>query len=338
MRGMKPKVLILGFSVTADKGGFAELVRRRAADHGIEVVVCGAGGVYPLSLPLVFEHVCRQRGPFDYVFLEIATSLYGAKVTDWKHDGLDLLYQIFSSIQATGAELAFINLYRDNFDYRYHVFDMLLESLAHRFNVPLLDLSAGLLAQRGVEFCRSLLRDVVHTTVEGGEFQAEAVWNFLCATLRRDTRCLPFPCPIRRREAVSFIDGCGGMESGAFSRSGLELRYGILKAGEECTIMVPPHARVSGISFLSGPLSGKLELTFRGANKIEVIQAFDEHCFYERYNYRLLNLEGCESVTCRQLEELPGVALRKGEMDRGQRVGKLVALHYVVDRSESEDG
>jgi hypothetical protein len=325
------KVLVLGFSVTAERGGYADLVREGVRQAGIDVHVCGVGGVNPLPLPVIYEGLLEQHGPFGHVFLEIATSVYGTQIADWWRDGLDVLYDLFSCIQASGAEPALVNLYRDDFKYPYHVFDMVLESLSRRFNVPLLDLGASLLATQGVEFCRSLLRDVVHTTPQGSQYQAEAVSRFILDTIHARMKSRPFPQPLVRRRAVPFVCGGTSIEGADFHRSGLRVKHAVLPSGSTCAIKLPSNAQACGISFLSGPLSGELELRFESSTRIDTVQAFDEHCYYERYNYRRFSPIRCETVTCTQLPGIPSTKLRKGEPNLAARVGKPVALHYTVE-------
>jgi len=329
------RVLILGYSVTADKSGFAEFVRSSTALSGmdIEVDVCGVGGLNPLTLAVLYEGHVKRYGRYDYVFLEIATSIFGTKITDWAREGLDLFYDLCERIQASSARVALINLYRDDFNYPYHVFDMVLESLATRYELPLLDLAAGLIRREGRDFCRSLLRDVVHTNTIGAEYQAQKVCEFIKSVVQANKPQRHLPDPQYKARAIDFAPASLHRPPYVFSRSGLQVDCGVLHAGESCELVIPPGARVYGISFISGPVSGEFTLSFSGIAKPIVVQTYDEHCYYSRYNFRSFPpITGGQAVSVNQTDGLPSyIKLAKGEPDTSARVGRLGALHYFEE-------
>jgi hypothetical protein len=330
------RVLIFGYSVTEDKAGFAALTRelaRASPLDEIEVEICGVGGLNPLPMAALYERVVKYAGPFDYVFLEFSTTIFGARITDWVREGLDPLYDLFERIMASGARLALINLYRDDFSYPYHVYDMVLESLSARHGIPLLDLGAGLFRHEGQIYCRSLLRDNVHTNQEGAVFQANRVWSFIRSVIRDDRPHNNLPAPQWHRRALDLATACPTLQSSQFSRAGLKLTCGVLKAEESCLVTIPEDVQLYGISFLSGPLSGEFTLDFHGVNKRIAIAAYDERCYYLRYNFRRFGLiAGCTAVTITQGASLPDIRLVKGEANLSARVGNPIALHYFEKR------
>ena len=328
-----PKVLLLGFSVTADSNGYVPVVKRLLSSVGITVDYCGVGGVIPTPLPHILTTVNAERGPYTHVFLEIATSVYGMKLGSTDNDGLDLLYDIFCVTQKTGAQIGMINLYRSNFDYQYHYFDMLIEALCARYSVPLLDLGHGLLAQKGAEFCATLLRDTVHTSDAGSQFQGEEVAKFVAATVVSSSRNKVIPVPRFNRHALDARELVPWYEKKQFKRSGLLINY--IEIGE-CSserISLPIGTKIIGVSFLSGPQSGRFLLRLGSEGREVKVEAYDEHCFYERYNFMRFAVAACDSVTIEQLPGRPDIKLRKGEVDSGPRIAKIVALHTITNAS-----
>lgn len=325
------KVLIMGFSVTGARSGYAQVLQDAAAAGAladVEILRCGLAGLTPLPLAVVYERAAAKRGPFDYVFLEIATSIYGARIADWPNEGLDLLYDLFDRIAQSGAGVGLINLYRDDFDYPYHLYDMMLEALAARHGLPLLDLGAGLARREGATFCKALLRDTVHTNAEGSRFQAEAVGDFIREALRANRRPQDLPKPRRRAREVDVATACG-LPSRDFSAYGVETVHGVLSAGEGCVAKLPAGALLYGISYVSGPRSGELELHLHGVDSIVPVMTYDEFCFVERYNFSAIRTtEACTGVAITLKDAMPDIRLLKGEADLSPREAYPIALHY----------
>lgn len=234
---------------------------RRDAEARIEVHVCGVGGLNPLPLPA--------------------------------------LYDLFERVARSGAGVALINLYRDDFDYPFRLYDMRLESLAARHGRQLLDLGARLARDEGRTFCRGLLRDTVPTDKEGAQFQAGQVWQFVRAGARAQAI---FAATDRRR----------------------------IGRGRK------PHAGRAGrrgnprpFSFLSGPRSGVVEIFLHGSDAPVSVEADDQFCFVTRYDFaRIGPAPGCAAVTITQTEAAPTARLLKGEHDPSPREGLLVGFHY----------
>jgi hypothetical protein len=329
--GSRARVLMLGFSVTEDSSGYAVVAKRTlAASHpDVDVYICGIGGISPFPLPALFAHLNRQHGPFTHVFLEIATSIHGKRnIESVERDGLSVLFDLFKQIQANGAQIALINLYRDDFDYPYHYFDMLLEALSHRYRIPLLDLANGLLADEGKQFITSLLRDSVHTTASGSEFQGKAVSAFISEVLGSDVKNRKTPHPRTETQSLSIPALFPGRPQSNFRRAGLELAAMKVDEGEEIVIPIPEGFSFCGFSFVSGPLAGNFGVRFDGAGKELLVPAYDDRCYYERFNYRWFKQTvACKSVFIRLHPGRPPIDLKKGEPNNDPRVGELIAAY-----------
>jgi hypothetical protein len=328
----RQKILILGFSVTEVGDGYAPLVRRalaaRASD--IEMSTCGIGGLNPLPVPALYNDVLLRQGPFAHVFIEIGTSIYGQTPADSFADKADAVYDLLYTIASSGACVSLINLFRKDFDYDYYAYDMMLEALAYRFDLPLLDLGAGLQRQRGREFACGLLRDLVHTNGEGSQFQAQAIEQFVLEVVAAPRRVQPLPRPKLRRKALWLAEQNGSVNTVPFSRGGLSVAALALPAHQSCTVRIPDGATPLGISFLSGPLTGELEIDGEHFSKPVKLQTYDGHCYYRRFNFAKVAVPASsKSLRIRQLAAMPSVLLSKGQADPSGRVGELFALHYM---------
>jgi hypothetical protein len=326
------RILILGFSVTEVGDGYAPLVRRalaaRASD--LEVNICGIGGLNPLPVPAIYNDVLLRRGPFTHVFIEIGTSIYGQTPADSFADKADAVYDLLYSIASSGASVGLINLFRKDFEYDYYAYDMMLEALAYRFDLPLLDLGAGLERQRGRDFACSLLRDLVHPNGEGSPFQAQAIEQFVLEVLAAPRRVQRLPRPKLRRKALWLAERGGSANTVLFSRAGLSVDALALPAHESCTVRIPDGATPLGLSFLSGPLTGELEIDGEHFPKPLKLQTYDGHCYYRRFNFAKVGVPASsKTMRIRQLAAVPSIPLSKGQADPSRRVGELFALHYV---------
>lgn len=328
-RGMRRKILLVGFSVTADKNGYAEVVKKllTQSDPGLDVDILGVGGVNPLPLTALFDLIDIDSKSYTDVVLEIATSVYGMKIASVEDEILDVLYGILYRLQKSGVRVSFVNLFRDNFDYNYHVFDMLIESIAQRYDIRLLDLGRGLWVARGRDFCRSLLRDTVHTNESGATFQGVAVAGFILDfLLDRKYKNFKFPAPKRDRKAVDVFSMCEA--TCRFSRSGLICSPGVIEEMQSVDVDIAFSSTIFGFSYISGPRAGEIALDFQDGDRL-VVPAFDEFCFYERYNfYRIRKNVPAGTVRVTQLSGIPDISLKKGSRDASPRIGKVLQLHY----------
>ncbi|WP_306396787.1 hypothetical protein [Telluria beijingensis] len=332
------KVLLLGFSVTEDRLGYAHVAKKLllVSHPEIDLYICGVGGITPQPLSVLFEHVDKQHGPFSHVFLEISTSAH-SKYTlhSVERDVLDVAYDLFRKIQTTGAEVSLINLYRKDFDYEYHYFDMLLESLSARFQIPLLDLGNKLLAERGREALAPFLKDYVHTTEAGADFQGREAARFIGEVVTSGARNKKTPLPRTTISSLSVISQVTNASQYWYKRGGIELTAASIDEGNEIEILIPDGYSVCGISFLSGPRSGKLGLRFDSAEMETIISTYDEYCYYERFNYRWFNSHfSGKSVAVRQISGTPDVELRKGSVDSRPRIGRIFDI-YLAGQSFS---
>ncbi len=323
------KILLVGFSVTADSSGYADLTRRmlKVADPNLSVEILGIGGVNPLPLTAIFDLISIEQIGYTDVVLEIATSIYGSKISSVEDEIIDVLYDILNCLQKAGVRVSFVNFFRNNFNYDYHVFDMVIESICSRYGVKLLDLGRNLLVSKGRIFCQNLLRDDVHTNETGANYQAISVASFILDFVAdRKYRNFTFPSPRRIRKAIS----CSKFseKTSLFSRSGLSCRVAEIYQLNSIKIDLPIGVMIFGVSYLSGPRSGQIEIDFHDESTI-VVQCFDEFCFYKRYNFSRFNpRRSVGSVTITQLAGMPTNPLKKGIKDYSERLGEIVQLHY----------
>jgi len=337
---MSKKILILGFSVTEDGKGFAQVAKKllSTTNPEIEVHVRGIGGITPQLLSVLFEQFDKNDGSFTHVLLEIATSVYGKRQFESiERDVLDVIYDLLHKIQLSGAQISLVNLYRSDFNYSYHYFDMILESICNRYKLPLLDLANGLLVEKGSESLAPFLRDVVHTTEAGAEFQGREVASFINEVIACNILNKKIPTPRNLIRSLSIVNQSVDFPQYVYKRSGMELIGVSIAEGENLAISIPDGYSFCGISFLSGPLSGNLGLKFDGAEKETIIATYDEFCYYDRFAFRWFNgFVKCKSIVIRQLPGMPSVQLKKGSADNGARLGRLFEVYIVAQGQEVE--
>lgn len=307
------RILVLGFSVTADPNGFASLLSPLLPGH--EVVVVGIGGIELDPLPALFEDVTCQRGRFDVVLLEVFTSMWGRGAPLLAPAMVDTFHDLANRVQDTGAKLAMVSLYRSDVDYDRDTSDLLAYAIAARFDVPRLDLAGGLIRARGRAFCETLVRDGVHQTADGARFVAEQVAAFVSAVMHAVPLTLP-----RARNRIVAVKPEAQMR---MDRSGYVFTYAELQEDQSLTLEFPP-SQLCGIAFVSGPTAGQIEVT--AGDRRHVVQCFDRHSYYSRYASKRLPLVPCSSVTVRQLPGVPNVELIKGSKDTGPRVGRVISV------------
>lgn len=306
------RTLLLGFSVTASQFGYATRLQERFES----LTVIGIGGINPLPLPGLFDSITERHGSFDFVLLEISTSVYSRLAQ--ADDAKIILQDLTHRIQSTGAQVGFISLYRDDFDYSVQPFDPLIRSVCEAYGLPLLDLGPGLLASHGREYCRSLLRDVVHTNDHGADFQADHVAEFI-RSLESVPKQAAVPVPKRRhRQLVLGTEG--------FSRAGLDCSYLSIPSGQSHTVDVPGTATVFGVFYITDPASGFVTFT---ADHSSTLLLLYELSGTPHFGYQRLNLRGC--VKIEPLPDIPDVKLRKGELSPEPRTAKIAALHIFED-------
>lgn len=329
------KILILGFSVTADPSGFAPRVKSYLSRiPGLEIDICGIGGGNVLIMPPIFDQLSAKSGPYDFVFLELATSVYGSKQSNWS-ECLNLLYDLLSRVQSTGARIGLINLYRSDYEYQFHVFDMIIESIAMRYNLALLDKAMGLERDLGPEFCKSLLRDVVHTNVLGAMTQADWVSDFIQKSIVSIIPQHLLPLPKYQASFLTFSSNpkVHPKELFKYKRAGLELDCMILNEDESCSLLLPEEAIVYGISFCRHSLCGKIQLNYGHQTKNIDVMMYDQNSYYTHFGFqRIPHISNAIEITVTQSSETPTIQLTKGEKSIGKRFGLLHAIWLLKSK------
>jgi hypothetical protein len=261
------------------------------------------------------------------VLLEIATSILGLRTRSWESQVIDAIYDLVWTVQQHGARPAFLNLFRSEFDYEYHQYDMLLESLAARYDVPLLDLAAALQRSRGRAFCLSTIRDVTHTNEAGARLQAADVTRFVAGIVADDREQARGPRPRIVRRSVALTALVASAPRGDHRRAGFSCSYVQLPAGEELSITFDKPTNVLGLGMLSHPRAGDVSVIAPGHAPVP-LSAYYASSYYEHYVFRRLTptLRVTE-LTLHQLDTMPQVTLNKGQADPGPRAGRLVDLH-----------
>lgn len=306
------RILCLGFSVTDTKGYAAEL---RRAMPDCEIVPVGVGGIDIQPLAPIFSDVTAQHGVFDLVVLEIFTSLFAKTQPVSANKTAEILHDLMSRIQATGAKIALLKLYRDDIDQDGSGFDFLMEGFAGRYGIPLYDFGAEVTRECGKEHLRALLWDAVHLTVEGAREVAQRCAPWIRQAAGSVQRSVRKPVVVRSRLLPS--------EDGWIERAGYGFPFRLIPAGDKLDLELGSALAV-GFAYVAGPQAGAFEIS--GGGKTIRHQGYDQHCYYSRYAFRHLPpISG--TITIRQLDEIPTTKLLKGEADHGPRVGRLIGVY-----------
>lgn len=316
------RVLCLGFSVTDLKGYAAELGREMA---DCEIVSVGIGGIDIQPLPPIFSEVTDQHGVFDLVVLEIFTSLFAKSQPVSANKTIEILHDLLFRIQATGAKVAFLKLYRDDIDQEGSGFDLAMEGLATRYGIPLLNFGKDVRREHGLDYLRGLLTDAVHLTADGARDVARRAAPWIRQAAQTAQQSVPPPQVTRSKLLPS--------EDGRMERTGYAFPFSVLNPGETIELDVG-DARTVGLAYVAGPQAGAIEIT--GGGRVLQHQCYDQHCYYSRYAFlQLPSMTG--KIGIRQLDTTPDVKLLKGEADTGPRVGRLVGLYVESKQSDGKD-
>ncbi|MCP4825923.1 MAG: hypothetical protein GY892_17695, partial [Shimia sp.] len=171
------------------------------------------------------------------------------------------------------------------------------------------------------------LRDVVHPTPAGVVAYAEALLQLIE---------MPHSVPsavakVKDGEFGSHRIGQSTSQSQReFSRGGYAVHAPVLNAGDKVTISFGKPTRVCGMSYLMGPRSGPIKLTYNGTEE-RIVACYDQFCYYERFGAIMFDPVVVQTIDIEQLSDLPEIPLLKEEADLSERVGCPVHLFTIAN-------
>ncbi|MGR3378669.1 SGNH/GDSL hydrolase family protein [Salipiger abyssi] len=318
------KILVLGFSVTAEKAGFVEQARARLGGTGVsELVKTGMGGMQPYHGRYLFPSVIAQHTP-DAIVLDMATPAF-RNFSVSQDPYKSALHSVLRLCHERGIRLAVLDLPRTDVEYS--------DDWVTRYNARLCaDLGLPYLA---VPLTRGLLRDEVHPTAEGQETYAEALLELMGQTAPVPALPPTLTEGLARFDAIA-VDGIAPptLPREHIDRGELRVEMVEIAAGQAIDISLDGPIRVCGLTSRMGPRTGWLELTMRGSTLRQA--SYDKFCYYNRVGAALFggqNAGGaitCDRLRVTQLPDQPDVALLKGEVDTRPRLGALG--HIFIER------
>lgn len=312
-------ILVVGFSVTAEHS-FVEICRERLGQGSTtRIDKAGIGGWFPFLLRHVIGEILDQYRP-DHVVFEIATpSLRGQ---DRPHaDHLDSIRCLAATAVQRGARrVSFLDLPRSDVD----------EATDWMWPMHRDFCAAHGLGYAAVPLRDGMLRDVVHPSDAGKQAFADALMALLeTPDIPDDARAAltAIRNPYGSIPAHRYGRGSAGLRD--YARSGYEVTPVRIPAGDTVRFDFGQPVRVLGYSMLIGPASGALTLT--AGETTHRAEGHDAFCYYERIAATFFAERACTSLTIRQEPEQPGIALLKGEVNTGPRMGHICSFFVAGD-------
>jgi hypothetical protein len=318
------KVLVLGYSVTAEGPGFVEIANSRlGAGSGITLTKAGLGGVQPYHARYLFPKILRHHKP-DAVVLDQSTPAY-RNFLSAPDSYYKTLHALLREIQSAGIRFGFLDLPRTDVDFendwvaRHHA------KLAEACGVP----------HVVVQKVEGMLRDDVHPTVEGRKIYADALLSILDRLAPLGGSSSQFLGAPRYDALMTTQLIAEHMPRYMLSRGGYDEEMVFVGSGLTLTIPFEKPMQVQGFSGLMWPRCGEFEITL--GDTLLRRQMYNEFCYYPRMGAVLFGGPNTtQSYTARwanfrQLPAQPDISLRKGTVNTMPRLGGVGSI-FVKDR------
>lgn len=301
------KILVVGFSVLAERDGFLEAARTHPDWPGdIETVKVGIGGIHSIALKFLWEELLTKHRP-DAVVAEIATSAL-RNMTNFASRHEDALRFMLDICNKRGVAFGMFDLPRRDYD---------------TANDPVCDLHKTLCEASGLSYLRvafrdDFVKDAVHPTAAGKLFYAGRFVELVSALLKNPKVPAAQNVPILYR---SLRLTCFRETEIVFERSGYEIPVVPLSGGRTLDIELPGDCRLVGVSMIFGPKSGAVEIS--DGIQTRRLVGHDRFCYYERLQCLVFAALKGSAIRLHQNDALPDVILRKGTPDTGPRLGQF---------------
>lgn len=312
------KILVFGFSVTAEKDGFVERAVARCAieNREYEITKVGIGGMQPFYSRHLVENIVAERKP-DALILEIATATYRLiKRTDAQiAEHVATMEAAFAVCQRHEIRCGILDLPQAGLK-KDDWLAATNSSLAEKYGIPI----------RDVTLAETLLRDNVHPTDEGRDYYADELLKLLdqVGTTKSDFDSLR---AIKRFDAIPVLDlSPSDAVFHGFARTEFRTQVLSLPAEKSFRLPLPRKLNVTGLLVMMGPASGTLKITIDENNTL--LNCYDRHCYYERISGRILPPTLADEIVITQQPDAPAEKLLKGEKYLGARVGGVSHILY----------
>ncbi|MCJ2140371.1 SGNH/GDSL hydrolase family protein [Methylobacterium sp. E-066] len=315
------RVLCLGYSVT-ELPGYVERANALAEAEGRPVTFLRSGwGGHSLPTIACLIDEILDAIPCDHVLLELFTGnvryFDGATMRAYLDD-------ILAATARRNLPVAFLNLHQGGVAYGAEPVAALLAEYRTLYSIPYLDIAAPVAAGDSGYF----LTDGTHVAPAGAELYGTLVYAFLRAPPPGRTYIDRF-----RRLPVRFeslpLRTLPGLDCGfTLRRNGIPLHFLEIPEGASVEIPFGRPRHVIGALVTYGPQAGTLTIRDPARGRARAITAYDEFSYYTRSVYRSAVFPTARSLTITQEASLPDIALRKGEPDRGPRLGRVSHVFF----------
>lgn len=321
------KVLVLGYSVTAEKNGYVHKAQARISRPGVVIDKVGYGGMKPDQARHLFPDLINARSP-DIVILEQATPAIlgrGQRGIEADTDYRNSILSIVRLCAEKNIRFGLLDLPRSNVNYDRDWVTALHRNIAEGTRS----------AYKRVSLDDGFLNDAVHPTEKATDVYADAFLEiiakaeYLPSLSEFDFGEVPEYNQIQfaRRAPSAFARR-------SFERAGAQTELVVLPANETLEIDLEEDLLVKGCSFLMGPQTSTLH--FALGDFREDFEAYDKYCYYSRINANRFNFDGvtrgvrASRICVQQSDKMPSVPLRKGTVDCATREGGLGSI--LVER------
>ncbi|MDP4023402.1 hypothetical protein Q8W71_12255 [Methylobacterium sp. NEAU 140] len=326
------RVLCLGYSVT-EQPGYVERANALAAAEGRPLVFLRSGwGAHSLCTVACLIDEILDAFPCDFVLLELFTG----SVRYFRPPAMRAyLDEILAATARRGLPVAFLNLHQGGVDYDHEPCAGLVAEYRRLYAIPRLDIAAVVAAAEPTGIGH-LLKDGTHVTAAGGDLYGTLVYAFLCPPPARLDYVARFAGLPRRHLSLPLRAMPGLACPFELRRNGLPLHFLEIPGGARAAVDLGRPRRVVGVLVAYGPPAGTLTFTDPDGGRSRSMLAYDEYCYYTRSAFRFLTFRAARRLTIAQGEAVPEIALRKGETDRGPRLGRVSHVFCRAELSLAE--
>lgn len=307
------KILVLGFSVTAERPGFVGLAKEELERrYNAEVTKVGLGGLQPYHARYIFPEIITDHDP-DILILDHATPAFRNFYND-REDYRQSLLSVIRLCNDRGIKLAMIDFPRTDVDYDNDWVSQCHDLICGTLNIP----------YRRVPVTEGVLRDEVHTTDYGSRFYADILLEMVPKAIELDIDPDYF-ADVPHYDSVRVADIVPDRDTLTVDRGGYVSDLVKLAAGETLNIPFDIPRKLCGFTSMMGPRTGTFEITAGSLKRRQ--QSYDQFCYYERMGAFVIN-EGIKSppvdeISVTQTAETPNIELLKGTKNTDSRVGAI---------------
>lgn len=327
---MTRHVLCLGYSVT-ERPGYVERANALAVAEGRDIVFLksGWGGHSLHSIAYLIGEILDAQ-PCDFVLLELFTG----DVRYFNRRQMRIyLDEILAETARRGLPVAFLNLYQGGVDYGVEPVAGLLEEFRALYGIPCLDI-ASVIATVAAGDVGYLLKDSTHVAPAGADLYGLLVYAFLRSPPPSHAYAADFRGLPHRFVSLPLRTLPGRACTFELRRNGIPLHFLEIAEDEHVQIDLGNTYRVLGVMVTFGPTSGWMR--FWNGKKGSAVLAYDESSYYTRSFLMPVYFNSVRKFWAAQLNYVPDVPLRKGEIDRAARTGRIshVFCQRALDTTE----